>query len=456
MTDSLDGTLAPTVRLTVAGDAGRADLAVPPAADVATVLRWYAESVGAPLAGLELRTSAGALLDPREPVAGLRLAHGALLVACVPEAPAGSSSDGPPRPGTPVRPRLGPATAVPAVTAAVAAVLAGGLAAAAGDPWRTGAAGVLAAAVVAVLLLPGGRAAAVPAAPAFGVGAGLALGYAPGPGGLLLGLVAGGLAAVAVAGVARALRPGVHDEALLVWLSSAGLVAAAALAALLVGVGSASLLPVLLTAAVAAALLLPSAVVDVPDTTLVDLDLLAVTAWSARERPRGRRRRVVVRPEAVAALARRSRRLVEAGSVAVAVVVAVTAPVLALAGHHGVTGDGARVLLLLAAATLVLSTRGLRAGLARSSQRLASLWCFVLLGAHAVTRVGPSYWWAVVVVAAGPALLVAVVAVALGRGWRSVWWARAAEVAQTLCVVLLVGTLPVACGLFVWIRGIAS
>ncbi|MGN6130616.1 MAG: hypothetical protein ACTHOK_09795, partial [Nocardioidaceae bacterium] len=309
-------------------------------------------------------------------------------------------------------------------------------------------------AVPAVLLAPTRRAAG--AAPALGLGVGVALGYASGPGGLLLGGLAGSLGALAAAGLARAVRPDGDDEPLLAWAVSSALVALAALAALLAGVGTTAVLPVLFTAAVVAALLLPAAVVDVPDTALVDLDLLAVTAWSARERPRNRRRRVVVRGAAVAALVERGRRLVEAGSVAVALVAAASGAVLVLVGAQDVTGDAARVLVLLGAGVLALATRGLRIVRARTVLRLAALWCFALLGLHAVTRVGPSYRWVTALVAAGLGLVLVAVALALGRGWRSVRWARAGEVAQTLCVVLLVGALPVACGLFVWIRGFTS
>ena len=48
---------------------------------------------------------------------------------------------------------------------------------------------------------------------------------------------------------------------------------------------------------------MPGLAVDVPDQLLLDLERLAVTAWSARERPAGRRGRTLVAPEAVAAVA---------------------------------------------------------------------------------------------------------------------------------------------------------
>ena len=60
---------------------------------------------------------------------------------------------------------------------------------------------------------------------------------------------------------------------------------------LLLGASAQGLWAVLFAAAVVAARLLPYTVVDVPDQALLDLDRLAVTAWSAREQPRGSRRR---------------------------------------------------------------------------------------------------------------------------------------------------------------------
>jgi len=46
------------------------------------------------------------------------------------------------------------------------------------------------------------------------------------------------------------------------------------------------------------------------------------------------------------------------------------------------------------------------------------------------------------------AFLVLMVAVALGRGWRSAWWSRRAEVAEAVCGAFAVGAVVVAVGLF--------
>ena len=51
-----------------------------------------------------------------------------------------------------------------------------------------------------------------------------------------------------------------------------------------------------------------------------------------------------------------------------------------------------------------------------------------------------------VVVALGAVALAA--AIATGRGWRSVWWSRRAEVAESLCGSLAFAAAVVAAGVF--------
>jgi hypothetical protein len=50
--------------------------------------------------------------------------------------------------------------------------------------------------------------------------------------------------------------------------------------------------------------------------------------------------------------------------------------------------------------------------------------------------------------AIGLAAVLVLVAVVVGRGWRSAWWSRRAEVAETLCGALAVSSLVVAVGFF--------
>ena len=46
------------------------------------------------------------------------------------------------------------------------------------------------------------------------------------------------------------------------------------------------------------------------------------------------------------------------------------------------------------------------------------------------------------------AVLMVVVAVAVGRGWRSAWWSRRAEVAEGISGAFALGSVVVAVGLF--------
>ena len=50
--------------------------------------------------------------------------------------------------------------------------------------------------------------------------------------------------------------------------------------------------------------------------------------------------------------------------------------------------------------------------------------------------------------ALGVAAVLVVVAVAVGRGWRSAWWSRRAEVAEGLCGAFALASLFVATGWF--------
>jgi hypothetical protein len=56
-------------------------------------------------------------------------------------------------------------------------------------------------------------------------------------------------------------------------------------------------------------------------------------------------------------------------------------------------------------------------------------------------------WW-VAIVAVLLAVVVVVAAVATGRGWRSAWWSRRAEVAEGLCAAFALASLVVASGWF--------
>ena len=79
-----------------------------------------------------------------------------------------------------------------------------------------------------------------------------------------------------------------------------------------------------------------------------------------------------------------------------------------------------------------------------------------LQGLAAVRAGDATTEWGVFAAAGAVALVVVVAAVQLGRGWRSVWWARAADLTEGLCVVLIVALVPLASGFSAVIRGFVS
>jgi hypothetical protein len=145
---------------------------------------------------------------------------------------------------------------------------------------------------------------------------------------------------------------------------------------------------------------------------------------------------------------------VTAASVAVAVVGVVAAASLLTTVELELDRIGARLLVLFAGAALLLAGRSYRHAAARAFLRVAGLGCWGLLVADVLvdSAVDPRVVTGVALALAVPVL---VAAVATGRGWRSVWWARRAEVAEGLCGAAALASVLVASGLFrvVWELG---
>lgn len=437
--------------VTVHGPAGVLDLVVPAAAAAVDVAEEYARQAGVgPVP--ELHTRTGALLPADLPLARAGVSTGDLLVATA----------GAPAPATRRTTSAQPARRGPDPGAglgvlwfagvAALAVLAGWCASAADGAPRT-AALLLLVAGAAVGVLPVGRHAAhrLVVAPAFGAAAAFGLLWDPVPERLPMLVGVAGLAAALVAAVGRALDEHA-EEALRVWIvAGAGLFLVTGLGAL-VGAPPRVVWSVVLVVAVLAARFVPAVAVDVPDQYLIDLERLAVTAWSARTQPPGKRGRSVVPLGAVATVAGRGARLVTAAGTAVLVLVVVSAPLLLATATLAIDRIGARCLLLFAGAALLLAGRSYRHPAARAQLRVAGLACWVAL-AVALLRVidgsggvrGPG---GVALGALAAGALLVVVAVAVGRGWRSAWWSRRAEVAEGLCGALALASLVVATGWF--------
>ena len=286
------------------------------------------------------------------------------------------------------------------------------------------------------------------AAPTFAFAAAYAAAWDPAPERLptVLGLAA--LTAAVTAAVARALDRQA-EEALRVWMVTGVACFVVTAGGALAGASPQVVWTILLVLAMLAARFVPGLAVDVPDQFLIDIERLAVTAWSARDRPVGRRGRIVVPRPAVAAVAERGTHTIVAASAAIAAVAACVGA--APAGHRRACRSTGSV----RAAWSVSSAR-------RCCWRPAAIAtppradCSASPAWSAGSR-SPSYSSGsldntglgfVIGGAIGLAALLVVVAVAVGRGWRSAWWSRRAEVAEGISGAFALGAVVVAVGLF--------
>jgi hypothetical protein len=109
---------------------------------------------------------------------------------------------------------------------------------------------------------------------------------------------------------------------------------------------------------------------------------------------------------------------------------------------------GARVMVGLAGAALLLAARSYRHAAARAMLRAAGLTCWAALAVVLLRLLDPSEGVALGISGVLLAAVLVAVAVATGRGWRSAWWSRRAEVAEGLAGAGAIAALVVASGLF--------
>lgn len=439
-----------TIAVSVHGPAGVLDLVVPTGATSVDVAREYAKQaaeMGEVTAIPLLQTALGERLNAAVSLGESGVQSGDVLVA--------TSGVHRPRKVTlreaaknaPESPAL---ASMIATVAALVAALAGWYAGRAGeDTLRTVTVGVLLACAL-VGVLPVGRHTRqrAAAAPAFAAAAAFAALYEPGVHLLPAILGAAAISAAVVAGMGRAMSVG-SDETSAVWIVS-GLTffACCALTALL-GWDARISWTLLLFLSMMGARFAPSLAVDVPDEALLDLDRLAVTAWSARDSHRGGRRgRIVVASDAMERLVHRASRLVTGAAVAILVTVVVSSPLLLHAARIDLDRIGARCLVFFAGCSLLLAARSYRHAAARALLRLAGLSALVALAVHLVVGPGAGHLDTFFYVVVGLGLVALAAAVATGRGWRSVWWSRRAEVAESLCGSFAFAAAVVAAGVF--------
>lgn len=446
------------IAVTVHGPGGVVDLVVPGGAVAGDVSAEYARQSGTG-AVLDLHTRTGTLLAPDRPLLRAGVVAGDLLVATTGALPpatrrtAAARSAGAGRVG--LAPGAGPGGLWFAVAAGVAA-LAGWCAADADGTARSAALLLLVVGAV-VAIVPAGRSVAprLVVAPVFGAAAVSALLWDPLPGRLPMMVGVAGLAAALVAAVGRALDERA-EEALRVWIVGGAALFCLTGLVTLVGAPPRVAWSLLLVVAVLGSRLVPGLVVDVPDQYLIDLERLAVTAWSARSRPPGRRGRSVVPLAAVTSVAGRGTRLVTAAATAILLLALLAAPMVLATATLAIDRIGARCLVLFAGAGLLLAGRSYRHRAARVQLRAAGIVCWVALAVALLRVAGPDALWWTTLAALALGVLLVVVAVAVGRGWRSAWWSRRAEVAEGLCGALALASLVVATGWFRELWEIAS
>ncbi|WP_193612864.1 hypothetical protein [Nocardioides lijunqiniae] len=445
---------AEAVALTVLGPSGALDLLVPAGASAHDVAVEYAAQAGVD-ALPTIHTRVGDPLAPDATLESVGIGSGSLVVA-LSHAAAAPTVTGRRRRAAPGKaassPRSvppGPLSVLWCCVSAAAALLAGWFASQQEpSPQRT-ATVVLLGVAAALGVLPLGRYAAhrILAAPAFAASAAFVVAWDPAPERLptIVGVAA--LTAAVTAAVARALDA-YSEEALRVWVSVGTGVFVVTCGAALLDLRPQVAWAVLLVAAMLASRFVPMLAIDVPDQFLIDLERLAVTAWSARDRPTGRRGRIVVPPRAVEVVAVRGTRIVTASSAAILAVVVVSAPLLLASATRSPDALGARCLVGFAGGALLFVARTYRHVAARALLRVAGLVCGISLLVVLFGSLQADTLLLLGVLAIVASALLLLVSVALGRGWRSAWWSRRAEVAEAVCGSFAVGSLVLAVGLF--------
>ena len=437
---------ADTIAVTVHGPGGALDLVVPAGATSVDVARVYAAE--AQLAGIPLlQTPLGEHLRADRALSDLGVAPGDVLIAA-----AGVRRSKPVEEDDGGGARLADSPQIAALVACLAvaaAALSGWYAARAGDEWLRSITVALLTLSALAAAVPAGRHAPqrLAAAPAFAAAAAFAAYYEPGTH-LLGALVAvAALAAAVTAAISRAMSPH-RDQSLTVWIiAGVGVFLVAGLTTWL-GWHDRVSWSVLIMLAMLGTRFIPSLAVDVPDEALLDLDRLAVTAWSARDRAGGRRGRIVIPEAAVRRLVDDASRTVTAASIAIAVVTGFAAPLLMASARIDLDRIGARCLLLLAGAGILLAARQYRHAAARRALRVAGLQCWWWLAVFEAPGLSPGWAVAAVVTAVVLGAVCLAVGVAAGRGWRSVWWARRAEVAEGFAGAFALAATVVASGFF--------
>ena len=437
---------AATIAISVHGPVGVLDMVVPVGATPVDVGRAYADQAG--LSGIPLlQTPLGEHLRADLALGAMGVESGTVLIA--------ATGVRRPKPADEAALRDLHVADSPQVAAVVlglavsAAALSAWYAALSGSDWlRTLTVGLLMACALAAAL-PWGRHSHQRTAAAPGLAAAAAFAAFFEPGEHLLGAVVAvcALAAALTAAISRAMSADRH-QVLTVWIAAGCLVFGVCALSPLMEWDDRVSWALLVVLAMLGARFVPSLAVDVPDDALLDLDRLAVTAWSARDRSAGRRGRVVIPESAMRRLVDDASRTVTASCAAIFLMTLVATPLLLAAATIDLDRIGARCLAFFAGAAILLAARQYRHAAARRLLRGAGLACWLWLLAFEVGDLSRTsiVWGLTALIVLGLICLAA--AVATGRGWRSVWWSRKAEVAEGLSGAFAFAATVVASGLF--------
>ena len=439
-------TVAEVLRVSVRSSTGQVDLLAGPGTTAAALLARLPAAPSLP-PGAGLVTLDGRALDARAPLGAQGVDDGDVLL--VVEAVSAGAAD-PAAVRHTRRRQTGP-------LAGAALALAGALAVAssAGPAVRVAVAAAVLVLAALCLLAPAGRwgnACRLLAPPLSAAATGVLVLPAQRPGQAALACTAAGVTAAVVAAVlqasGRAARAGLAVElavaCLLAVLSWTGLVLGAPGPAVAAGLiaGSACLVRVL-----------PALALDVPDEALLDLDRVSVHAWSTA--PVRARRPLRVRSADVVRQVGDGRRLLDAAVVAVVLVALCCLPVLLGRPGAGVQRWGALLLTGCLAAAFALAARAFRGPVPRTALLLGGAGALVALSARLVAQGGAAAGLVTAAAALGGAAAV-VAATALGRGWRSVRWARVGDLVEGLAVALALPAAVVAAGGVEHVRRLVS
>lgn len=242
-------------------------------------------------------------------------------------------------------------------------------------------------------------------------------------------------------------------EGLTVELAGACLLAVVSWTGLVLGAPGPAVAAGLVALAACLVRVLPALAIDVPDEALLDLDRVSVTAWSAAAVKA--RRPLRVRSADVVRQVGDGRRLLDAAVVAVVLVALCCLPVLLARPASGLQRWGALLLTGCLAAAFALAARAFRGPVPRTALLLGGAVAVVVLSARLAGQGGGAARLLIVFAALGGAAAV-VAAVALGRGWRSVRWARAGDLVEGLAVTLALPAAVVAAGGVEHVRRLVS